>query len=221
MTSNENDCKTPEDFNLKNHWDKAYTKNSTENLGWYEESAKESIDLIEKSGLSKDASILNVGVGSSVIIDELLEQGYTNLIANDFSEKALKDLKVRLNKKASNVSFVLDDLTKPTKLLELPQIDMWNDRAVLHFFLKEEEQNTYFNLVKQLVKANGFVVIAVFAVDGAEKCCGLPLQRYDVTMLQDKLGEDFELKESFNHVFTNPYGGERPYIYALFQRKSY
>ncbi|SEB36642.1 hypothetical protein SAMN04489761_0178 [Tenacibaculum sp. MAR_2009_124] len=54
MTSNENDCKKPKDFDLKNHWDKACTKKITVNHGWCEASTKE-------------ASILNVGVGSSVI----------------------------------------------------------------------------------------------------------------------------------------------------------
>jgi hypothetical protein len=31
---------------------------------------------------------------------------------------------------------------------------------------------------------------------------------------------DFELKKSFNDTFINPFGGERPYIYTLFQRKN-
>jgi hypothetical protein len=38
-------------------------------------------------------------------------------------------------------------------------------------------------------------------------------------MLQNELGSDFELINSFNYIFINPSGGERPYIYALFQRK--
>ena len=153
MTTKESDCKIPEELNLKNHWNAAYTKNETEQLGWYETSAKESIDLLKKSGVAKNASILNVGVGSSVIIDELLAEGYTNLIANDFSEKALHDLQQRLGNNASKVQFVLDDLTHPTVLTTLPKVAVWNDRAVLHFFLKEEEQNAYFKLLKKFCRA--------------------------------------------------------------------
>lgn len=220
MTTKESDCNNSEPVDLKNHWNRAYSKSETEQLGWYETSAKESIDLLKKSGVSKDASILNVGVGSSVIIDELLAEGYTRLIANDFSEKALQDLQDRLGEKANNVQFVLDDLTNASVITRLPQVTVWNDRAVLHFFLTKEEQDAYFNLLKKVVKNGGFVIIAVFALEGAEKCCGLPLQRYNVTMLQERLGEEFSLVEHFNHTFTNPNGAQRPYIYTLFQRKN-
>lgn len=220
MTTKESDCKNPAPVNLKKHWDSAYTKNDTSELGWYESSAQKTIHLINKTGVSKQASILNVGVGSSVIIDELLEQGYTNLVANDLSEEALTKVKSRVSTKANEVVFVADDLLSPTKLNKLKDIEIWNDRAVLHFFLKEEEQTAYFNLLKSVVKHNGFVIIAVFSLDGAKKCCGLPLQLYDEKMLQEKLGKDFKLIDNFKHTFVNPKGGERPYIYTLFQRIS-
>lgn len=89
---------------------------------------------------------------------------------------------------------------------------------MLHFFLKEEEQRAYFNLIKNIVSKNGYVLIAVFSLDGAPKCCGLDLKRYNVEMLQNSLGADFQLIDSFNHTFINPFGGERPYIYTLFKR---
>ena len=219
MTTKESECTLPENL-LKEHWEAAYKKNPTEKLGWFEESSKETIELLEKSGVAKDAKILNVGVGSSMLIDELVNKGYSQLIANDLSEKALNDVKNRLGENASKVSFIADDIINPTQLQGLEEVAVWNDRAVLHFFLKEEEQDAYFNLLKQVVKASGFVIIAVFALDGAEKCCGLPLQRYNAEMLQEKLGKDFELVETFNHTFINPYGGERPYVYTLFQRKN-
>lgn len=218
MTTKESDCKISDPINIKKHWDSAYIKKDTTELGWYERSAQKTIDLINKTGVSKDASILNVGVGSSVIVDELLKEGFTNLIANDFSDEALIKVKSRLGVKAKEVLFVVDDLLNATTLNKLKDIEVWNDRAVLHFFLKPDEQITYFNLLKQVVKQNGFVIIAVFSLDGAKKCCGLPLQLYDEKMLQEKLGEDFKLIDNFKHTFINPNGGERPYVYTLFQR---
>ena len=219
MTTNESDCKK-NIINYSEHWNNAYQKNPTEKLGWYEEKSTKTIELIKETNLPNTARILNVGVGSSTIIDDLLAKGYTNLIANDLSEKSLENLKNRLATESSKVEFILDDLTKSSKLKTIEQVDLWNDRAVLHFFLKEEEQQSYFSLINQLVKLNGFVLIAVFALDGAEKCCGLPLQRYNTKMIADKLGKDFSLQSSFNYTFINPYGGERPYVYTLFQRKS-
>ncbi|MDO6745191.1 class I SAM-dependent methyltransferase [Tenacibaculum soleae] len=218
MTTNESDCKNPTEINYQNHWNTAYTKNTTEKLGWFEKKAAQTMSLISKSGLKKTATILNIGVGSSVIVDELLADDYTNIIANDLSEKALTTLKNRLGEQASKVTFIADDLMHPKKLNKLSNIDLWNDRAVLHFFLKEEEKIAYFNLLKQVVAKDGFVIIAVFALDGAEKCCGLELQKYNATMLQERLGDEFKLIEAFNYTFVNPYGGKRPYIYTLFQR---
>jgi len=220
MTTEESDCKNPEKIDYQEHWNGAYTKKTTDKLGWFEEHSKETIDLIKKAKLNKNAKILNVGVGSSMLIDELLTDGYTNLIANDLSRKALDSLKERLGEDSLKVNFMADDLLNPKRLQALDDVDLWADRAVLHFFLKQEEQEAYFSLLKKVVKINGFVIIAVFALDGAEKCCGLELKRYNTIMLQEKLGKEFNLIEEFNHTFINPYGAERPYIYTLFQRKS-
>lgn len=219
MTSNESDCQISK-IDYKNHWNTAYTKNATDKLGWYEAKSIKTLELITKTKLPKEAKILNVGVGSSTIIDHLQQEGYTNLIANDLAEKSLESLKVRLGEKSKEITFIVDDLVNPTKLNIIRDVDLWNDRAVLHFFLKEEEKQSYFDLVRQVVKPGGYVIIAVFALDGAEKCCGLSLQRYDAQMLQDYLGDDFTLLEKFNYTFVNPYGGERPYVYTLFQRKN-
>ncbi|MGB0892052.1 MAG: class I SAM-dependent methyltransferase [Flavobacteriaceae bacterium] len=219
MTTKESDCKNTI-INYSDYWDNAYLKNPTEKLGWYEEKSTKTIELIKETSLPNTARILNVGVGSSTIIDDLIAEGYTDLIANDLSEKSLQNLKNRLETNSSKIEFILDDLTNPSKLNTLDKVDLWNDRAVLHFFLKEEEQQSYFSLINKLVKPNGFVLIAVFALEGAEKCCGLPLQRYNAEMIANKLGNDFSLQSSFNYTFINPYGGKRPYVYTLFQRKS-
>ena len=218
MAINESDCDIIETaLDFKKHWNEAYLNNKTEKLGWFEEKSEQTLILINKAKLSKDALILNVGAGSSTLIDNLLTDDFSNIIANDLSEEALESLKNRVGEN-DKVKFIVDDLLNPSKLNKLENIDLWNDRAVLHFFLKEEEIKAYFNLLKKVLKANGFVIISVFAKNGAEKCCGLPVKRYDVEMLENELGTDFELKKSFNYTFVNPFGADRPYIYALFQR---
>jgi SAM-dependent methyltransferase len=220
MAINESDCKSKDQtIDFKKHWNDAYLNNKTENLGWFEEKSEQTIALIKETKLPRNALILNVGAGSSTLIDNLLDEGFFNIIANDLSEEALKSLKNRIGKN-DKVKFIVDDLLNPLKLNKLENIDVWNDRAVLHFFLKEEEIKAYFNLLKKVLKPNGFVIIAIFSKNGAEKCCGLKLKQYDVEMLENELGTDFELKNSFNYTFLNPFGAERPYIYTLFQRKN-
>ena len=204
--------------NLKEHWNKAYDKADNQ-LGWFEENPAQTMQLIESCKLEKDARILNVGVGTTTLIDALLDAGYINLIANDLSDLALQKLKERIKKSHNyDLNCITDDLTNPIELQNIEPIDLWIDRAVLHFFLQAKEQTAYFNLIKKIVAKNGYVLIAVFALDGAEKCCGLDLKRYNVEMLQNNLGTDFKLITSFNHTFINPFGGERPYIYTLFKR---
>lgn len=212
MTST-NECT----INYQSHWNKAYEQHPTEKLGWYEEKSQQTLDLIAKTGLPKEATILNVGNGSSTLIDDLIAKGYTNLIASDISSVALTSAKERLGSDAEKVQFIEDDLTNATKLNSL-SVDLWNDRAVLHFFLKKEEQQAYVDLMKQIIKSKGYAIIATFALNGAEKCCGLPLQRYNAQKLQELLGNCFRLIETFDYVFMNPYGGERPYVYTLFQK---
>ena len=214
MTSTNDDCT----LSYQQHWDTEFTKNPIEKLGWYEERSQQTLDLINKTNIPKDAAILNVGSGSSMLIDELLELGYTNILAADISSRALESTKKRVGEDVTKVQFIVDDLTSPTKLNKLKNIDLWNDRAVLHFFLSDEDKKIYVDLMKKVIKPKGFAIIATFALDGSDKCSGLPLQRYDSAKLEELLTGHFELKETFNYTFINPYGGERPYVYTLFQK---
>ena len=205
-----------ENVNLKEHWDKAYLNSPEYKLGWYETDLTPTIKLISKTGLSKSARILNVGVGSTTLVDELLKLGYSNLIASDLSEVALNNLENRLG--TEKVEFIVDDLINPTVLKNIVPVDLWIDRAVLHFFTDKNEQNIYFDLLKSKVKSNGFVLLAEYNLNGATVCAGLPIHRYSKEMLNEKLGTDFELIDSFDYTYIMPSGAERPYIYTLFQK---
>ena len=206
------------DESIKTHWDNAYKGAAAEELGWYEDIPEPSLRLIERSGVSKDASILNVGAGSTKLVDYLLQKGFQNIIANDISSVALNDLKKRLGAASGNVTWIVDDITNPEKLNSLKKVDLWHDRAVLHFFQEPKEQNSYFELLKRVVSKNGYVIIAAFNLNGATKCSGVPVLRYDEQMLQEKLGDEFELIDFFNFNNKMPSNQTRAYIYTLFQR---
>ena len=205
--------------NPENHWNTVYKSKDDAQLGWFESNPETTLDLIAKTTLAKDATVLNVGAGTTTLIDALLEEGYTNLLASDISEVAMQKLQERVSQKYTyDLECIVDDLTDPTKLNKLLDIDLWIDRAVLHFFLTEKERKAYFDLVRKTVSSKGYVLIAVFALDGAKKCSGLPLYKYNAEMLSEQLGSDFTLVEHFNHTYINPFGGERPYIFTLFQK---
>jgi hypothetical protein len=204
------------DVELKNHWENVYQNKPNEKLGWYEIDLSPSLKLIDKAGIDRTAKIINIGAGNTTLIDELLKLNYTNIIATDISETALNKLAERLN--SNSVEYVVDDLTHPTLLNNIEKIDLWIDRAVLHFLTEEKDQNTYFNLLKDKVKIGGYVLLAQFNLNGAEKCSGLPVKRYDKNSLANKLGTNFKLIDSFDYIYTMPSGDKRPYIYTLFER---
>jgi len=204
----------------KVHWTNVYTNAAIERLGWYESIPKPSLDLIDECNLPKDAQIFNAGAGATTLVDELLEKGYTNIIVNDISQPALESLYGRLNENdKSNVRFILEDLTEPMELSLLRNVDLWHDRAVLHFFTLEKQVKKYFELLNRMVKQKGYVIIAEFNLDGAKTCSGLNVVNYDVDMIQKELGEEFKLMKSFDYIYTMPSGDTRPYIYTLFQRQ--
>ncbi len=203
----------------EDHWQNIYNDVDITKLGWYEDESTPSLQLIEKSNIAKNALILNVGAGSTTLIDSLVENNYTNLIANDISSCALNKIKNRIDKKRESIQWIVDDIVNANELKNIPQVDMWNDRAVLHFFVDEKDQDAYFELLNKKVKKGGFVILAVFNLEGAKMCSGLPVKRYNAEMLQEKLGAAYILKDHFNHIYTMPKGEDRSYIYTLFQRK--
>ena len=208
-------------YNYKTHWDNAYKKNSSKNLGWFESDPKLSIELIEKCNLNKDSVLFNAGAGTSKLIKLLIKKGFKNIIINDISSIAIKKLQNKLQNKPS-IKFIQDDLTNPKKLLKINKVDLWHDRAVLHFFQEKYQQENYFNLLKKVVKKDGNVILCEFNLDGAKKCCGLDIFNYDKKMLIKKLGKDFELLEAINYTYKHPYNGnKREYIYTLFKRINY
>ncbi len=208
----------PMQIDLKSYWDKAYKNSVTNKLGWHEDFPEPSLQLIDKCALKSHARILNVGVGATTLIDELINKDYKEIIGSDISANAMEELKRRLGADSGQVEWIVDDLLSPEKLDKLEPVDLWHDRAVLHFFNEADEQDAYFSLLKKLVKQNGFVIIAAFNLRGAETCSGLPVFRYNEKMLLEKLDGDFSLLEYFDFTYTMPSGDKREYVYTLFKR---
>ena len=201
---------------LKSHWNKAYSKSPIYKLGWFETDLSPSLNLIEKSGVGKSARVLNIGAGSTTLIDKLLDDGFENLIATDISQVSLESITKRVGE--GKVEMIIDDLTNATKLNKIAPVDLWIDRAVLHFFTEAKDQKAYFELLKNTIKPDGFALIAEFNLDGALKCSGLDVYRYNKDMIADELGEGFKLIEHFNYTYTMPSGDSREYVYTLFQK---
>lgn len=201
---------------LESYWDEIYKHTEVEELGWYEEVCTPSIELIQKTKIKKDDTVLLVGAGSSNLLNWLLDKEY-NIIASDISAKAIASAKSRFGSK--RIQWVRDDLTKPNKLIQVGKVQLWFDRAVLHFLIKKSDQDKYFELLRTLVSPGGFVIIAEFSKEGTTYCSGLPVVNYDSEMIGAGLGSDFYLIDSFHYIHKTPSGVDRPYIYTLFKRE--
>jgi len=203
----------------KEHWNNIYANNPITQLSWYEATPFPSDQLIERCAVPKRSPILDIGSGTSTLIRHLLGLGYQNLYAIDISEVAFDKAKALLDKEqTAQVHWIVDDITNPTLLPELQNAAIWHDRAVFHFLTEEQHRLTYRSVLQKVVMPGGFIIMATFAMNGAENCSGLPVQRYSAESLREFFGDGFRLVESLDYTYQMPSGDLRPYVYTRLQK---
>ncbi len=200
------------------HWDSIFSGANDSTLGWYEKDLTATFTLLAQIEAWESSMIFIPGAGTSTLVDALLTKN-TRLVLNDISAAALNNLKGRLGKQAENIDWFCQDIAQPIQE-EIPVIGIWIDRAVLHFLTEEKDIDGYFNNLKSILKVGGYAIFAEFSKEGATKCAGLTIHQYSVEELSKRLGTSFRLISSFDHVYVNPKGDPRPYIYVLFKRES-
>ncbi len=209
------------------HWDAIFEDSDDYSLGWYEKDSSPTLTLLADVPNQQDSTIFVVGVGTSELIEDLLAQ-CAQLILNDISRVALNRVKKRLAGKAEKIQWLCQDISQPLTTLSfepqsenpIPMIDIWIDRAVLHFLKEDEAITGYFENLKMQLKKGGYALFAEFSKSGASKCAGLPVHRYSAKEISRRLGSSFCLEQSFHYNYTSPAGQSRPYIYCLFKRIS-
>jgi len=82
------------------HWEKVYTEKEPAGVSWYQRRPDMSLALIEAAGAGKDAGIIDVGGGASVLVDCLLDAGYSSLAVLDVSGASLDAARSRLGSRA-------------------------------------------------------------------------------------------------------------------------
>lgn len=199
----------------KQHWDAIFLAKSNAELGWYESDTSQTLKLLGLIPESKEHVIFLPGAGTSTLVDELLAKEY-KLILNDISKQALKQLKNRIGT-SERSQWLHHDMSKPLPK-DTSQVDIWLDRAVLHFLVESIDIQGYFENLRSTVRRKGYVLLAEFSLAGALQCAGLDVHQYSVEEMTERLGKEFELITSEDYIYTNPSGAPRPYIYALYQR---
>ena len=197
------------------HWENVYATKDEHAVSWFQESPTISFDLIRATGVKANASIIDIGGGTSRLVDALIDEGFEAVTILDLSEKALATSKRRLGVRGAKVKWVAADVTtwEPSQTY-----DVWHDRAALHFLTDPKDRAAYAERISRAVRPGGHVIIGTFAPDGPERCSGLPVVRHDAATLGEMLGRSFELIESRRHDHQTPMGATQRFQFSRFQR---
>jgi len=84
----------------------------------------------------------------------------------------------------------------------------------------EVKQTIYSFKLGRALKVGGHAIIATFALDGPERCSGLPVVRYDAASLGQTLGSAFQLVETRRHAHATPWGTDQSFQFSVFRRCS-
>ena len=194
----------------KTHWEKIYGDKKPQEVSWYQEEPRLSLQLIRNTGLAHDAPIIDVGGGASVLVDYLCEEGYTNVSVLDISAKALAYCQARLGDNANRVEWYEEDVTK----FKPPhQFSLWHDRAVFHFLTEQDQKKKYIEILNKSLKPGGYLILAAFAIGGPSRCSGLDIVQYNSEKLLKDLGEGYILIEEVKEMHITPAKKEQLFSY--------
>jgi len=199
------------------HWEGVYTKKGENEVSWFQENPAPSLELIAQVGATPASAIIDIGGGASRLVDNLVERGFEDVTVLDLSEAALEAAKARLGDRAAQVHWIVADATvwKP-----LRAYDIWHDRAAFHFLTEDRDRAAYVARLERALKVGGYAIIATFALDGPERCSGLPVVRYDPVSLGQTLGRAFQLVDTRQHAHATPWGTEQSFQFSVFRHCS-
>ena len=197
----------------QSHWQNVYTTKNEKEVSWFQERPDISVEFIAATGAGPNSTIVDIGGGASRLADTLLDEGYRNLTVLDLSEAALASSRERIGRRAATVKWIAADITtwQPTK-----RYDVWHDRAAFHFLTGESDRRAYVSCLETALRDGGQAIIATFALNGPERCSGLPVARYDGASLAAILGPRFRLLANRVDEHRTPWGAGQVFQYSRF-----
>ena len=167
---------------MKRHWENIYSSKQPNELSWTQKIPQISLDLIKSLNLSKSSSIIDVGGGQSMLVDFLIDLGYTNISVLDLSKNAISKTKRRLGENAKKVNWIETDILDFKSSIKF---DLCHDRALFHFLTKKNDVKKYINKISLFASK---LVVGTFSIEGPKRCSGLEIRQYN----QNSMKETFE-----------------------------
>lgn len=198
------------------HWTGVYEEKQATEVSWFQPEPTRSLEMLSAADVGPDDPILDVGAGSSVLVDRLLERGFRDVSVLDISPPALQSAKQRLGQDASKVAWIFTDLLtwKPER-----RYKVWHDRAVFHFLTTPDDRARYLDVLDAALEPDGYVIIATFAADGPDRCSGLPVARYAPNQLAEHFPGWRALRTDREHHRT-PDGAIQPFTWLLLAKNT-
>jgi ubiquinone/menaquinone biosynthesis C-methylase UbiE len=200
----------------KAHWEQIYATKAPTQVSWYQDHAQRSLHFIRRTGIQPTDPIIDVGGGTSTLVDDLLAAGFQAIKVLDISATALQLARQRLGARADTVTWIEADITRAT--LPHHSYALWHDRAVFHFLTQLADRQRYIDTLRQALRPRGHVIVATFAADGPQQCSGLSVMRYSPESLHRAFGHGFDLIESASETHRTPWGAEQKFVYCSCHR---
>lgn len=198
----------------QDHWSRVYEEKAPSSVSWYQAEPEPSLRALDRFGARPSSSFIDIGGGASNLVDALLGRGWRDVTVLDIAAPALEAARARLGSEAGKVHWEVADITEwqPSR-----RYDVWHDRAVFHFLTAPEQREAYRRALLAGVSPGGLVIMATFALDGPERCSGLPVRRYDPAGLAAELGAAFRLIEGWREEHVTPWGSRQSFNWCAFR----
>lgn len=200
----------------KEHWEKVFETKTENEVSWFQEYPKTSMEFVTLFHLPPNAKFIDIGGGDSHFVDSLLEQGYSDITVLDISTNAIERAKKRLGSKAGNVKWIVSDVTE---FIPEDKYDFWHDRAAFHFLTLEDKIYKYVTLAENAINQDGYLILGTFSENGPTKCSGLEIKQYNETSMSARFEIAFDRIKCITQDHQTPFNTIQNFLFCSFKKK--
>lgn len=196
------------------YWDDAYGQGE-DTRSWFQQQPAMSLEMLDTAGACADGSVIDAGAGASPLAGALLGRGFADVTVLDISATGMQHAQRRLGPQAARVRWLRADVLtwRPQR-----QYQVWHDRAVFHFLTASQARQRYLRTLESATAPGAAAVFGCFALDGPQRCSGLPVARYGPDELAGRLRSGWTLIAPDREEHITPAGAVQPFTWAAFRR---
>ena len=201
----------------RDHWQTVYATKGEQQTSWFRPRLDESLRHVDALAIERSLPVIDVGGGRATLVDDLLARGFRDISVLDLSRAALDEARDRLGARGEAVHWIEGDITAVA--LPAAHYGLWHDRAVFHFLDQAGQRREYVAQARRAILPGGYLVVATFALDGPDKCSGLPVRRYDADGLAAEFADGFEPVATSHESHHTPFATDQSFTYVVLRRR--